>query len=102
MAFADNDYSNLSQRVQRYKEILSNTANYRAVWQSELRQDIADQLKLAAEASNLGGKVDFRSEIYNLEAVVFTLGAAHSGLGEPLTDGLKRDLIKQNGSLVYQ
>ena len=30
------------------------------------------------------------------------MGSVKSGLGEPVGDGLHRDLIKQNGSLVYQ
>jgi hypothetical protein len=102
MAFIDTDYNGLTQRVQRYLEILQNTINYRAIWQSELRQGIIDQLKAAADTSGLKGRVEHRSEILNLEAVVFNLGAGSSGLGEPVTEGIKRDLIKQNGSLVYQ
>jgi hypothetical protein len=102
MAFTDTDYSGLTQRVQRYHEILQNTANYRAIWLSELRQGIMEQLQAAADTSGLAGRVELRSEILNLEAVVFNLGAGSSGLGEPVAAGIKRDLIKQNGSLVYQ
>ncbi len=102
MAIQDIDYANLTQRVQRYQEVLKNTASYRAVWQSELRQAIMDQLRQAAEAAALPGRIEHRSEILNLEAVVFNLGVGSSGLGEPVAEGVKRDLIKQNGSLVYQ
>ena len=102
MAFIDTDYNGLTLRVQRYHEILQNTANYRAIWQSELRQGIMEQLQAAADTSGLAGRVELRSEILNLEAVVFNLGAGSSGLGEPVAAGIKRDLIKQNGSLVYQ
>ena len=102
MAIQDTDYNNLIQRVQKYKEVLQNTANYRNIWHTELKQAIVEQLQQAAVAAGLQGRTETRSEILNLEAVVYTLGAGSSGLGEPISDGLKRDLIKQNGSLVYQ
>ena len=35
-------------------------------------------------------------------AVVLNLGVEESGLGKLVGEGLYRDLIKQNGSLVYQ
>ena len=102
MAFSETDYGNLRQRVIRYKEILQNTQNYRTIWQSELRDDIINKLKEAIEASALPAKVEAREQIGNLEAVALTLGLGSSGLGELVGEGVQRDLIKQNGSLVYQ
>lgn len=102
MSFNETDYSGLKARVIRYKETLLNTAKYRLAWQNELREAIQQQLNSAVEAAEIPGKVELRSEIGNLEAIVLTLGVASSGLGEPMGDGLRRDLIKQNGTLVYQ
>jgi hypothetical protein len=102
MPFNEIDYSGLKARVIRYKETLLNTAKYRLAWQNELREAIQGQLAAAVEAAEIPGKVEVRSEIGNLEAVVLSLGVASSGLGEPMGDGLRRDLIKQNGTLVYQ
>lgn len=102
MTLEDTDYNNLKQRVQKYQETLQNTVNYRSLWQGELCQAIINQLKEAITTVGLPGKIEHRREIHNLEAVVFSLGVGSSGLGEPVGDGIKRDLIKQNGSLVYQ
>ncbi len=102
MSFAATDYQNLQQKVARYREVLQNTQNYRKAWQDELRQAIAAQLQQALEASNLSGRVELRGDIQNLEAVALNLGTGQSGLGEPVADGIHRELIKQHGSLVYQ
>jgi hypothetical protein len=102
MAFLENDYQNLRQRVARYQEVLQNTARYRDMWQSELKAAIISQLDEAIKAVNLTAKIEQRAEIQNLEAIVLNLGVGQSGLGEPIGDSMRRDLIKQNGSLVYQ
>jgi hypothetical protein len=54
------------------------------------------------ESGRLKAKILEVSDIENLEAVALTLGTSESGLGENVGNGLRRDLIKQNGSLVYQ
>lgn len=96
------DTQGLQRKVVRYKEVLQNTSDYRAVWKSSLKQNIAEQLRALAEVSGLPAMVEEREDIHNLEAVVLTLGVSESGLGESIGSGLRRDLIKQNGSLVYQ
>jgi hypothetical protein len=50
----------------------------------------------------LDAKTDVRSEMENLEAVVLTLGDVKSGLFQVIAPDLQRDLVKHNGSLVYQ
>lgn len=97
-----NDIYNLQRKVEHYKEVLQNTQRYREAWANGLRQDIIDQLRRLAEEAGIPCTLDLRSGIVNLEAVVLSLGSGSSGLGEPVSDGLRRDLIKQNGSLVYQ
>lgn len=97
-----NDIYNLQRKVEQYKEVLQNTQRYREAWANGLRQEIIDQLRRLAEEAGLPCTLDLRSGIVNLEAVVLSLGSGSSGLGEPVSDGLRRDLIKQNGSLVYQ
>jgi uncharacterized protein YihD (DUF1040 family) len=95
------DTFNLHRKVERYKEVLQNTQNYRAAWQNGLKTAIMEQLKKMAEECGLQYNLEVRSEIINLEAIVFSLGSIASGLGESVA-GVRRDLIKQNGSLVYQ
>jgi hypothetical protein len=102
MAFTNSDHTALIQRVKQYQSILENTRQYREQWQQELRQAITDGLNEAIEKTGLSAKVELRSDVKNLEAIVFSLGAGSSGLGEPVVAGIHRDLIKQNGSLVYQ
>ncbi len=102
MTFTEQDYFNFQRKVERYKEVLQNTERYRQYWQTELKPALLEHLRKAAELAQLTCSVEERSEIQNLEALVLSLGHSQSGLGEPLGEGLHRDLIKHNGSLVYQ
>ncbi|MBL7807365.1 MAG: hypothetical protein JNN28_06115 [Saprospiraceae bacterium] len=98
----EQDILNLKRKVDRYKEVLDNTNRYRQIWAKELKDAIKAQLTMLAEAGGLAANISEVSEIQNLEAVVLTLGTSGSGLGESVGNGVYRDLIKQNGSLVYQ
>jgi hypothetical protein len=102
MALTEAETINLRRKVERYKEILQNTLQYRKIWNESLKKQIMAQLKALAEASGLSFSIEERNEIQNLGAVVLNLGTEVSGLREPVGNGLHRDLIKQNGSLVYQ
>jgi hypothetical protein len=102
MTLTEQDTITLKRKIERFKEVLQNTQHYREVWKSELKQTIVDRL---TELCNIGGmpcNIEVRSGIHNLEAVALTLGSVESGLAEPVGGGLLRDLIKHNGSLVYQ
>ena len=102
MTFTDQDYLNFKRKTERYLEVLSNTKTYREYWHKNLKKDIVELLKQAAAFAQLPCTVEERADIQNLEAVALTLGSVKSGLGEPVSEGVHRDLIKQNGSLVYQ
>jgi hypothetical protein len=102
MPYSEQDNQNLQRKVSRYNEVLQNTRTYREAWNNGLKQSISQNLKILAETGGLQCTIEERADISNLEAVVLTLGMAQSGLGEPLGGGLRRDLIKNNGSLVYQ
>jgi hypothetical protein len=103
MPLSDIDTQNIQRKVARYKEVLQNTATYRENWSSSLRQTIVDQLTMLCQTSGLTQySVDQISAISNLEAVSLSFGMGQSGLGESLGGGLRRDLVKNNGSLVYQ
>ena len=102
MTFTEQDYSNFHRKVAHYQEVLQNTGPYRDFWRETLKKDLLELLKRAADFAKLSCVVEERSEIQNLGAVVLSLGSTSSGLGEPVGEGMHRDLIKQNGSLVYQ
>lgn len=102
MTFTEQDYLNFQRKATRYQEVLDNVRTNRAIWHKSLKKDIQSLLKKAAEFAKLTCSVEARADIHNLEAVALSLGSSHSGLGEPVGEGLHRDLIKQNGSLVYQ
>lgn len=102
MPLTDIDFSNLKRRVDQYKQILSNTQRYREMWQNGMKALIMDTLRQAADAAGLGCAIDERYDIANLETVILSLGSSHSGLGESVGDDMRRDLVKQNGALVYQ
>jgi hypothetical protein len=102
MLLSEQDALSLRRKVSRYQEVLQNTQRYRETWTAELKQTIVAQLKSLAEASGLPASVEERSDIQNLEAVTLTLGSTASGLAETVGGSIRRDLIKQGGSLVYQ
>ncbi len=102
MTFTEQDYLNFQTKVERYGAVLKNTEQYRAIWKKSLKKDLLTILQKAADTAKLLCTVEERSDIHNLEAVALSLGTSNSGLGEPVGEGLHRDLIKQNGSLVYQ
>ncbi len=102
MPYTETDIANFKRKVEHYKEVLENTKRYRETWKTNLKQEIISRLKELAAAGGLESEIEERSDIENLEAVLLTLGHSESGLGEPVGGELRRDLIKQNGSLGYQ
>jgi hypothetical protein len=102
MGFKEAETHSLTRKVARYKEVLENTKNYRELWTATFKNELIDVLSRISKTAGLDCKIDVRSDIKNLEAVVLSLGSEDSGLGEPVGDDIHRSLIKQNGSLVYQ
>lgn len=102
MPYTETETTNFKRKVEHYKEVLDNTQRYREVWKTSLRQTVIDRLTELATAGGLECTIEERADIENLEAIVLTLGHSESGLGEPVGSDLRRDLIKHNGSLVYQ
>lgn len=93
---------NLKRKVNQYKEVLTNTEAYRQQWKESLKDRIESFLQQLADQSELNAQIETRSDIENLEAVVLSLGEVKSGLFERVNDSIQRDLLKHNGSLVYQ
>jgi hypothetical protein len=93
---------NLKRKVAQYKEVLSNTESYREVWKSTMRNEIQQILKKLCEEVGLDVKIDCRADIENLEAIVLSLGQSKSGMYQKVNEEVQRDLLKHNGSLVYQ
>jgi len=96
------DLFNLKRKVDTYKEVLENTKNYRQQWHQNLKDSIIQTLTNIIEATGLEAKITTKGEIDNLEAVVLSLGDMASGLSQHVGEKLKRELIKHNGSLIYQ
>ena len=98
----DAELNNLKRKVDLYHEVLKNTKAYRKVWEEELSQKILDQLNYIIGQVALDAQVEVRSELENLEAIDLSLGTVRSGMFQRVNDTIQRDLIKHNGSLVYQ
>ncbi len=97
------DLGSLPAQVDRYKDLLQNTIEYRKKWPEELKPMLIETLEYINEETNLGGTVEVKDNIENLESVVFNLGRSSSGLHENIDDsGIKRTMIKSNGALIYQ
>lgn len=93
---------NLKRKVDQYKEVLQHTEEYRTAWKEGLKEDISAHLKKLNEATELGAKVEEKSQMENLEAVILTLGDVQSGMYQQVNDDYQRHLMKHKGSLVYQ
>lgn len=102
MPYTELETTNFKKKVEHYKGILENTRKYREVWKKSLKKTVIARLTELAKAGGLECEIEERNDVENLEAVALTLGHSESGLGEPVGGDLRRDLIKQNGSLVYQ
>lgn len=103
MGFNDDPtQSNLKRKVDLYNEILKNTQKYREVWQSQLANELLATLKRLTEAVGLQCTIERKTDMGNLETVLLTLGNSLSGLQEALAGGIKRDLLKHHGTLIYQ
>nr|MBS0036801.1 hypothetical protein [Saprospiraceae bacterium] len=96
------DINKLKRRVETYQEVLNNTEVYRDLWKSNFKEELINQLTEVIKSCKLTARVDVIEEMENLEAVVFNLGEIKSGLYKRVSDSIQRDLIKHNGSLIYQ
>lgn len=98
----ENQYLNLERKVKQYKEVLQNTVDYREVWKNSLKNSIIKNLENLAKISGLDADIEEIQNMENLEAIVFSLGNVRSGMSQEVAQDIKRDMIKHNGSLVYQ
>lgn len=98
------DLGTLPGKVEKYKQVLDNTIQYRKAWHGEIKPMLIKTLNdLLKELSLEKAEVTERDNIENLEAVVLDLGRSSSGISENLENtGVKRTMIKSNGSLIYQ
>ena len=96
------EYLNLRKKVTNYQETLTNTRSYRDVWKDELKDMIIHQLTHISEEVGLEARIEVKSDLENLEAIVFSLGTVKSGMYREVDENLKRHMIKHNGSLIYQ
>ena len=96
------DLFNLQRKVNIYKEVLTNTQNYRKEWKSHLRNDIINILETIVRETGLEATVTTKLEIDNLEAIILSLGDMGSGLTQQVGSQLTRELVKHNGTLIFQ
>lgn len=96
------EYINLKKKVSNYQEVVANARIYRQVWKDKLKDTIVKQLKKISKEVGLDARIEVKSELENLEAIVFSLGTVKSGMYQEVSDSIKRHMIKHNGSLIYQ
>jgi len=98
------DTGTLLAKVNKYKQVLENTGKYRLAWHSDVKPMLAKTLEEILKQSDLPkAEIIVRDNIENLEAVILELGRSSSGISENVEDsGVKRTMIKSNGSLIYQ
>jgi hypothetical protein len=98
------DIGTLMTKVNKYKQILDNTTNYRKAWHTDIKPMVMTTLKDILQQVDLAkAEVEVKDTIENLEAIVLDLGRSSSGISENIDDtGVKRTMIKSNGQLIYQ
>jgi hypothetical protein len=96
------DYNGLITKVQRYQSVLANTKAYRDRWNTSLKALITSELENMLKISGLTGTIEVSDKVKHLEFIVLSLGTEESGIAEVINDKVHKQLIKTNGSLVYQ
>ena len=97
------DLRTIKRKVNEYQEIIENTKSYRADWPSTIIPQLEKVLNLVVKESNLNAKIIVKDAMENLNIVMLSLGQEYSGISEKLEDSdTKRQMIKNNGSLVFQ
>jgi len=98
------DLGTLISKVNKYKQVLENTNLYRESWHGEVKPMLIKTLEDILKQSDLPkAEIIVKDNIENLESVVLDLGRSSSGISENVEDsGVKRTMIKSNGSLIYQ
>ena len=91
-------------KINKYKEVLQNTIEYRNAWHDYIKPLLVKKLEELVEIIDLEkAEIIIRDNIVNLESVSFDLGRTSSGISESIEDtGVLRTMIKSNGSLIYQ
>ncbi len=93
---------NLQRKVAEYQKVLANTKAYRKAWGDALGAQIMAELNTITKEIGLSAVIEEKEEICNLAVITLSLGNVKSGMSQEVADGVKRDLIKHNGSLMYQ
>lgn len=98
------DLGSLNAKINKYKQVLENTDNYRKSWTDEVKPMLLSELnEILSQAKLSKASVVERNNIENLESIVLDLGRTSSGITENMEDtGVRRTMIKSNGSLIYQ
>ena len=94
--------TNLTRKVADYHRVLAQTESYRKTWDDGLETEIKTALEHLITETKLAATVEVKEEIANLAAITLSLGNIRSGLKQDVVEGVSRDMIKHNGSLVYQ
>lgn len=97
------ELGSLLSKADTYKRVLHNTATYRVAWHQSLKPLVMTTLEEIVKRSEIKAEVKVQDKIENLEAILLDLGRSSSGITENIEDsGVKRTMIKNNGSLIYQ
>lgn len=98
------ELNSLISKADKYRTVLENTESYRKAWHTDLKPMLIKSLKEIVLETKLSNAVVIeRDNVDNLESVVLDLGRSSSGISENMEgSGVKRTMIKSNGSLIYQ
>ena len=93
---------NLKNKINNYHEVLQNTLEYRSTWKQSLKNEIKQHLEFIIKETDIQASIEERDKLENLGSIIMSLGNQESGIYEKVSEDLNKQLLKQNGMLVYQ
>lgn len=94
-------YTAIKKRADKYRNMLQQVVDFRAVWEEQLKEFIKSNAESVLEHTDTNGKIEIEEKFEHLESITISLGKSISGIAEHIDKNTKRNIVKDNGSLIY-
>ena len=94
-------YTALADRAKKYTEILNQVIIFRNEWAKTLKKFIINESETILKHTGIVANIEVEEQFENLESITISLGKSISGIAENIMADVKRNIIKDQGSLIY-
>ena len=94
-------YTAIKQRAEKYRKMLQQVVDFRSVWEEQLKEFIKTNAEAVLKHTDTDAKIEIEEKFEHLESVTISLGKSISGIAENIDKNTKRNIVKDNGSLIY-